>query len=246
MDGTLGVSPSSTLAIVNDLILNGQMRVVGGPGSQASSINFDTVTPQTINGTGTLRISTNGGVNAGDLTVGPDVTLNAATGRYLASGNFVIQGTVRPDVGTSFSIESSANLLHNEGLFHAPSTSTLIVRGLAVNDGTFQVESGSVIQTEQAGYTQSASGSLIIDIRSLGAANHGQLTATEAVSLAGSLTVNLVDAYEPEIGDTFTIMTGASITGTFGTITGLVIGNGNQFDVIYNATDVTLEVIAGP
>ena len=128
---------------------------------------------------------------------------------------------------------------------HAP-PSTLTVQGLASNDGTFQIESGSLIQTQRAGYTQSASGALIIDIRGLGTANHGQLTATEAVSLAGSLTVNLVDSYEPEIGDTFTIVTGTSITGTFDTINGLVIGNGKQFDVSYNATDVTLEVIAGP
>ena len=246
MDGTLSVSPSSSLAIVNHLTLNGQMRVVGGPGSQASSINFDTSTPQTLNGTGTLRISTNGGVNAGDLTVGPDITLNAATGGYLASGSFEIMGTVLPDISKSFIVESQNDMLSNSGLFHARSPSTLTVRGLASNDGTFQIESGSVIQTERAGYTQSASGALIIDIRSLGTANHGQLTATEAVSLAGSLTVNLVDSYEPEIGDTFTIVTGTSITGAFDTSNGLVIGNGKQFNVIYNATDVTLEVVAGP
>ena len=122
----------------------------------------------------------------------------------------------------------------------------MTVLGLASNDGTFQIESGSVIQTGQAGYTQSDSGGLTIDIRGLGTTNHGQLTATEAVSLAGSLTVNLVDSYVPEIGNTFAIVTGTSITGAFGTITGLVIGNGKQFNVIYNAMDVTLEVIAGP
>jgi hypothetical protein len=185
-------------------------------------------------------------VNAGDLTVGPDVTLNAATGRYLASGSFVIMGTVLPDVDRSFIVESQNDTLINSGLFHAPSTSTLTIRGLASNDGTFQIESGSVIQTERAGYTQSASGALIIDIRGLGTTNHGQLTSIEAVSLAGSLTVNLVDSYEPEIGDTFTIVTGASITGTFDTSNGLIIGNGMQFNVIYNATDVTLEVVSGP
>jgi len=197
MDGTLSVSPSSSLAIVNHLTLNGQIRVVGGPGSQASSLNFDTSTPQTLNGTDTMRISTNGGVNAGDLTVGPDVTLNGATGNFLASASFVIMGTVLPDISRSISVESQNDTLSNSGLFHARSPSTLIVRGLASNDGTFQIESGSVIQTERAGYTQSASGELIIDIRGLGAANHGQLTATEAANLAGSLTVNLVDAYQP-------------------------------------------------
>ncbi len=246
MDGTLSVSPSSSLAIVNHLTLNGAMRVVGGPGSQASSINFDTSTPQTLNGTGTMRISTNGSVNAGDLTVGPNMTLNGATGNYVASGNFGIMGTVLPDISTSFGVESQNDTLINSGLFHVRSTSTLFVRGLASNDGTFQIGSGSVIQTQRAGYTQSASGALIIDIRGLGAANHGQLTATEGVTLAGSLTVKLVDAYEPEIGNVFTIVTGTSITGTFDTIIGLAIGNGKQFNVTYNAADVTLEVVAGP
>jgi hypothetical protein len=94
-------------------------------------------------------------------------------------------GTVLPDISTSFGVESQNEALINSGLFHVRSTSTLFVRGLASNDGTFQIESGSVIQTQRAGYTQSASGALIIDVRGLGAANHRQLTATEAVSLAG-------------------------------------------------------------
>jgi len=246
MNGTLGVGPNTTLVIVNDLTLNGLIYVAGASGSGLGSINFDTSTPQTLNGTGTMQISTNGGVNAGELTVGPDITLSGATGNYVASGSFVIMGTVLPDISTSFSVDSQSNMLTNSGLFHARSPSTLTVRGLASNDGIFQIESGSVIATQRAGYTQSVNGTLIIDIRGLGTTNHGQLTATEAVSLAGSLTLNLVDSYEPEISDTFIIVTGTSITGIFDTINGLVIGNGKQFDVIYNATDVTLEVIAGP
>ena len=87
---------------------------------------------------------------------------------------------------------------------------------------------------------------MVIDIGGLGAANHGQLNSTEGVSLAGSLTVNLVNAYVPEIGDTFSIMTGTSVTGTFDVIEGLVIGSGKQFKVNYNALDVTLEVVSGP
>jgi len=246
VNGTIGVSPGSVLGITNSLTVNGFLGISGGPGSAFSSIQFDTGTPQTLNGTGTLRISTNGGVNAGDLTVGPDVTLECAEGGYRTTGNFEIMGTVRPDINRSVAVESNSDVLTNSGLFHAPSPSTFIVNGLSSNDGSFHIESGSVIQTQRAGYTQSASGALSVDIRGLTAAHHGQLTATEAVNLAGSLTVNLVDAYEPEIGDTFTIVTGASINGTFDSFNGLAIGNGKQFDVIYNATDVTLEVIAAP
>jgi len=245
MNGTLAVAPSSSLAIVGNLTLNGLMRISGGPGSQASSINFDTSTPQALSGTGIMRISTNGSVNAGDLTVGPDVALNGATGSFRTSGSFDIMGTVLPDINRSLNVESQNDALVNSGLFHAPSPSTIAVLGLASNDGTFQIESGAVIQTQRAGYTQSDSGALIIDIGGLGAANHGQLTATEGVSLAGSLTVNLVNAYVPEIGNTFTIVTGMSVTGTFDTLNGFDIGGGKQFDVVYNAADVTLEVVSG-
>jgi hypothetical protein len=134
----------------------------------------------------------------------------------------------------------------NEGLIKGSGGGNLAVWGLASNDGTIQLGPGSAVQAQETGYTQSASGALIIDIGGLGAANHGQLNSTEGVTLAGSLTVNLVDAYQPAIGDAFTIVTGTSITGTFDAINGLVIGDGKQFNVIYNATDVTLEVVAGP
>lgn len=246
MNGTLAVGPSSSLAIVDNLTLNGQMRISGGPGSQASSIDFDTLVPQTLDGMGSLRISTNGGVNAGDLTVGPDITLNGATGRYVASGSFKIMGTVLPDISRSFVVESQNDTLINSGLFHARSPSTITVLGLAFNDGTFQIESGSVIQTQRGGYTQSASGVLNIDIGGLGAANHGQLNSTEGVALAGSFTVNLVNAYVPDIGDMFTIVTGTSVTGSFDTFNGQLIGGGKQFTVTYNAMDVTLEVVSVP
>jgi hypothetical protein len=86
----------------------------------------------------------------------------------------------------------------------------------------------------------------VIDIGGLGNVNHGRLTATEAAQLAGALTINLVDAYEPNIGDTFTVVTGASVSGTFGALNGIDIGNGKQFNVVYNAANVTLEVVATP
>ena len=246
MNGTLSVGPNTTLSIVNNMTLNGLIYIAGNSGSSFGAIYFDTSEPQTINGTGTMRISANGGVTAGELTVGPDMTLNGATGNFTASGNFAIMGTVLPDISRSIGVESQNDMLVNSGLFRAPSPSTITVIGLASNDGTFQIESGSVIQTQRAGYTQSTSGVLIIDIGGLDAANRGQLNSTDGVSLAGTLTVNLVNAFEPEIGDLFTIVTGTSISGTFDSVNGLVIGNGKQFNVNYNATDVTLEVVSTP
>lgn len=87
---------------------------------------------------------------------------------------------------------------------------------------------------------------MIIEIDGLCAANHGQLNSTNGVNLTGSLTLNLVDAYQPDMGDVFTIVIGTSIAGTFDTINGLDIGGGKQFELICNATNIVLEVVATP
>jgi len=53
----------------------------------------------------------------------------------------------------------------------------------------------------------------------------------------------LVNAYEPDLGDTFEIMTFASRTGTFSSVQGLLIGNGKRFDLTYGPTNIILEVV---
>jgi hypothetical protein len=65
-------------------------------------------------------------------------------------------------------------------------------------------------------YTQTAAGALVID---LGGANpgvlHDQLSVGGKASLNGKLEVRLVNNFAPKPGDTFTILTAASITGSF-------------------------------
>jgi hypothetical protein len=46
------------------------------------------------------------------------------------------------------------------------------------------------------------------------------------------------------LGESFQILTFGSRAGTFSTVNGLVIGNGNKFDVSYGTLDVTLDVVA--
>jgi len=248
VDGKVSIGTSSSVAFLNNLTVNGQIVIAGSTGSLYASASINSASPVTIDGTGEVIFG--GGDNflsgTADVTIGPDVTFHGQSGSIRPGSILTNQGTVHSDSPGTLTIGTTGMTVTNEGLIKGSGGGNLAVWGLASNDGTFQLGPGTAVQAQETGYTQSASGALIVDIGALGAANHGQMNSTGAVSLAGTLTVNLVNAYEPELGDVFTIVTGTSISGTFDPVNGLVIGNGKQFSVNYNATDVTLEVVSDP
>jgi autotransporter-associated beta strand protein len=81
-----------------------------------------------------------------------------------------------------------------------------------------------------------------IDVAS--AASASRLSSNGAVDLGGSLAVNLLNSYKPARTDTFTVLTGASVTGTFANLNpfGLIstTDNGWAFTAAYTGTAVTL------
>ena len=94
----------------------------------------------------------------------------------------------------------------------------------------------------------------IIDIGGLAAGEFDAIQMTRGdfdvddvgPTLGGALNIRLVDGFVPNLGDTFQIMTFQRYDGQFSAINGLDIGNGMQFQVNTNPTDITLEVIATP
>jgi len=58
--------------------------------------------------------------------------------------------------------------------------------------------------------------------------------------------VSLVNNFVPGIGNTFTILTGSAVTGTFATVNGLSTNSGEHFTIAYHPTNVTLTVVSGP
>ena len=93
-------------------------------------------------------------------------------------------------------------------------------------------------------YTQGANGSLTFDIASL--TQFDQLNVSGRASLNGLMTVDLLHGYVPQIGNMFDIMNFAGESGTFSTVSGLPINNQEHFVLEYNATNLTLDVVAGP
>jgi hypothetical protein len=71
----------------------------------------------------------------------------------------------------------------------------------------------------------------------------GQLVITGSASLGGTLNVSLLNGFVPTTGSTFPVLTFASRSGSFATITGLAQG-GVQFGTQYNSTNFTLVVMA--
>jgi hypothetical protein len=93
-------------------------------------------------------------------------------------------------------------------------------------------------------FSNGAGGTVTTDIGGTSTTQFGRVTVTGAATLDGTLSLNVVNGFSPVAGNTFPIMTYASRSGQFATINGLTIGNGNQFNPTYNATNLTLGVVA--
>ncbi len=96
-------------------------------------------------------------------------------------------------------------------------------------------------------YTQTTSGSLNIDLGGTTAGDtYDQLIVDRDATLDGVLNVNLVDGFEPSLGDSFTILDqGRNISGTFATENLPNLPTGLAWDTVeYGSEGVVLSVIA--
>jgi hypothetical protein len=91
-------------------------------------------------------------------------------------------------------------------------------------------------------FSQAGGGTVQIDIGGLSAGDgFDQLQVTGTVTLDGRLDVKLTNGFQPQAGAVFEVITFASQTGTFSTMTGDI----GLFDVAYNTDDVTLITKSG-
>lgn len=111
-----------------------------------------------------------------------------------------------------------------------------------VNSGAVQVSSGAIAFGNT--YDQTPLGTLNVRIGGITpTVSFNQYIVSQAAALSGTLAINLVNSYEPDLGDTFEIMTFSSRSGIFSSVDGLTIGNGKRFEVIYGPTNLVLEVV---
>lgn len=173
----------------------------------------------------TLRVPA-GFVNAGHII------LDQSTA---TTGNAVLQvGTTGSDAITNAATgvirgdgEIRASILTSAGRI-APGTSP----GSLNVDADLVLQSSSVVAIEIGGVSVGS--------------QFDQLVVDHDTTLAGELELSIIDGFGPTAGDTFEVLTFASVQGDFATVSGTDAGNGAVLEKNLNAEDVTIEVIAPP
>jgi T5SS/PEP-CTERM-associated repeat protein len=88
------------------------------------------------------------------------------------------------------------------------------------------------------GYAQGSTASLLIDLAS--SSSYDQMLVRDSILLNGTLTLNLLNGFVPAAGQTYSILTANSVTGTFNTVV-LPTLTDVGFDILYNSTSVQLK-----
>jgi hypothetical protein len=107
-----------------------------------------------------------------------------------------------------------------------------------INPGDTVGTSG--IFTVDANYSQLTSGTLFIELGGLNpGVGYDQVIVTGTAQLGGKLDVSAINNFEPQVGQTFEILSADSVTGTFEEI---VTHGGLGINVTYNTNSVTITI----
>ena len=160
--------------------------------------------------------------NGGTITLNAGtVTLSRVDVQVVSSGT-IVGGTLQMSGGTL-----SGNSTIQANVFNSGSTSP------GVNNAGMLSIKGN--------FNQTSTGALNIAIGGTTAGTqYDQLAVTGSVALAGVLNLSTFNGFSASNGNQFVIVTGASRTGLFSSVTGQTAGNGQFFSPIFNPTNVTL------
>jgi T5SS/PEP-CTERM-associated repeat protein len=123
--------------------------------------------------------------------------------------------------------------LSGDGLFRGKLRNTGLLSPGGASPGALTMQEGD--------YTQTSDGELRIELASASSYDQLLIIDDHVATLAGTLTVNLLDSFVPTPGQSYTILTADDVDGTFATET-LPSVPGLIFDVIYNSNSVVVTV----
>ncbi len=194
----------------------------------ANNAKLTTTTTGNFANSGTVNVS-----NGSTLTVG-------GTGhRYnQTAGTTTVDGTLAGAANfTGGTIQGAGTVSGNVSAGNATGTAVTVNVGDSGKAGLLAI-TGT--------YTQLATGTMKLSIGGTTVGTqYSQLAITGAASLAGTLSAAQINAFVPTVGQTFTVLTASSVTGTF-TNTTIAINSNEHYAVSYTATSVVLTVASGP
>ena len=212
--GTINVQ-SGTFA------LNGTVSNISGPAATA-----------TLTG-GTWQVRSNSTLALGS---NPSFATNAATILLDGSGSSITNATKSANVLAALSHNAaggSITLVNGQSLFDTPGGGTL------TNDGILSLNAGSTLSVAGA-FTQPSDGTLAVQ---LSGAGFGQVSATGAGALGGTLRANLAPAYDPPASTTFAVMTGSTAANNSTVLSGGPTPGGRGLLLRFNSTSAIIAVL---
>jgi hypothetical protein len=173
---------------------------------------------------------------AGTVTVGAGNTF--LVGNYTQTG-----GTTTVDGVLSLTnpFISGAAVSVNGGVLKGAG----MINGNVVNAAEVDPGDSPGVLTINGNYSQTAAGTLSIELggRTAGS-QYDRLTVSGTATLDGTLSVTLLNGFQPSPGDTFAVLTFGSHSGTFASYTGLDVGNGETLSPVFNPNGKEFDLVA--
>jgi hypothetical protein len=222
-------SAGSSLVVADNAVVNNNS---GATWNLAADVNLNAA-GGTFNNLGTFKKT--GGTNAS--TISPGFVNNGTVQANVATISF--SGSFKQAAGNTYlgggAIAVSSKAAFSGGTLSGQGTLTGAVSNASatVAPGTPTTVGKISLVGSSGNYTQKGSGALNIKIGGTSTGQFDQLVASGTVSLGGSLNVSTINGFSPQPGNTFTIVTGASISGKFSSIT-------SGWEASYKSTSVVL------
>ena len=265
---TLKIEPGASFVIESDsgidndyggttaVINAGRIAKTAGSGTSTLLVNGQIANTGTIEAdSGTLFLDANtiSQVASNTLTAGTWNALNGATIQF-PSGTSITANEAKVSLGGSgATIAALAGLVSNSGIFSLTKGADFTTAGNFSNSGGLTAGAGSIL-TVRGNYTQATAGTLNVQIGGTPASSQfGKVAVTGMATLAGALSLALVNGFTASVDQDFKAMTFAGASGTFSTVnldssfTEAI--NSTSLDLhstVVNPTDLSLSNVDAP
>ena len=239
---------NGTLNVSDTLINDSRLRFLGRRSfSGGIRCTLQLTSDTRVEGTGILEAATDrfntiqgaAGVSPVPvLTLGTEQTLRVGGGNNLQC-NVPVQceGTIEVDGNLTTASEvvvTETGVLTGRGVLQMNGGATAMV------DGTVRPGSSPGILTVSGNLVMGPTAALEIEIGGAASGQFDRLNVTSGAVVDGTLKVRLVNGYVPPVDQSFTILTGNGVSGTFSSVEIDAAGSRRTFDVVYNPNSVVL------
>jgi len=180
------------------------------------------------------------------------IQVAGASSTFENTSSTILNDTLRLEDGLSL-VEVGATFAGGGELFNTASHELVPEDGSNIgvfvrNAGVMTLGLGAA-QSTVLDFQQDAIGVLDVELAGTGLSDFDRLTATGLAQLDGELELSLLGGFNPALNDSFTILSAAAgVNGVFNAFdfSAASLDPGLMWDVIYNPTNVQLEVVSIP